>query len=158
MKDKDGNTNDILAQLEASKPVIKDLYKDLLIEIKGFKYQMTMKILLSKEKENRATEFATVYFTSTAKIVVDFKKHGIDKFFQEPLYRINNWIKKGSAWIIEHINGEYLNISVYGPLSGNTYNELPDNFKNSMKGLIKIKNYDNKCFLWCHVSLFKNTS
>ena len=80
MKDKDGNINDLLAQLEASKPVIKDLYKDLLIEIKGFKYQMTMKILLSKQKENKATEFVTAYFT--AKIVVDFKKHGIDKFFQ----------------------------------------------------------------------------
>ena len=43
---------------------------------------MTMKILLSKQKENKATEFVTAYFTSTAKIVVDFKKHGIDKFFQ----------------------------------------------------------------------------
>ena len=104
MKDKDGNANDILAQLEASKPVIKDLYKDLLIEIKGFKYQMKIKILLSKRKENKVTEFATVYFNSTAKIVVDFKKHGPDKFFQEPVYGINNWIKKRSSWIIEHIN------------------------------------------------------
>ena len=39
--------NDPLAQLEASKPAIKDLFRDLLIEIMGFKYQITMKVLLS---------------------------------------------------------------------------------------------------------------
>ena len=38
IKDKDENMNDPLAQLEASKPVIKDLFRDLLIEMKGFKY------------------------------------------------------------------------------------------------------------------------
>ena len=31
-KDKDGNMNDSLVQLEASKPVIKDLFRNLLIE------------------------------------------------------------------------------------------------------------------------------
>ena len=34
---------------------------------------------------------------------------------------------------------------------GNTYIELPDTLTNSMKGLINIKNNDNKCFLWCHI-------
>ena len=34
MKDKDGDINDQLAQLEANKSVIKDLSKDLLTEIK----------------------------------------------------------------------------------------------------------------------------
>ena len=28
---------------------------------------------------------------------------------------------------------------------------MPDELKNSMKGLINIKNRDNKCFLWCHI-------
>ena len=39
-----------LAQLEASKSSIKDLFKDLLDEIKGFKYQITVKVLLIKQK------------------------------------------------------------------------------------------------------------
>ena len=29
--------------------------------------------------------------------------------------------------------------------------ELPNKLKNSMKGLVNIKNNDNKCFLWCHI-------
>ena len=28
---------------------------------------------------------------------------------------------------------------------------MPSGLKNSKKGLINIKNNDNKCFLWCHI-------
>ena len=40
VKDKNGNMNDSLAHLEASKSVIKDLFRGLLIELMGFKYQI----------------------------------------------------------------------------------------------------------------------
>ena len=39
----------LLIKLEASKMSIKDLFKDLLDEIKGFKYQVTVKTLLRKD-------------------------------------------------------------------------------------------------------------
>ena len=51
--------NDALAKLEAIKPVIKDLFRDLLIEMNGFKNPITMKVLLSKQKENGDREFTT---------------------------------------------------------------------------------------------------
>ena len=34
---------------------------------------------------------------------------------------------------------------------GSTYIEIPDEFKNSVKGLINIKNNDKKCLLCCHI-------
>ena len=67
------------------------------------------------------------------------------------MYRIDNWIKEGSGWVIESIEVQYVNISIYILLIGITYIELPDKLKNLMKGLINIKNSDNKCFLWCHI-------
>ena len=73
--------NDSLVQLEASKPVIKDLFKDLLIEMKGFKYQITLKVLLSKQKQSGDTEFSTVYFNSTAKTVINTNIYGLNKSF-----------------------------------------------------------------------------
>ena len=63
------------------------------------------------------------------------------------MYRIGNWVNEGSGWIIESIDAEYVNISVYSPLSGSTYIKLPRQLKCSMKGLINIKNSDNKFFL-----------
>ena len=41
---------DPLTRLEASKSTIKDLFNDPLDETKGFKYQITVKILLKKQK------------------------------------------------------------------------------------------------------------
>ena len=51
-------SKDPLIQLNAIKSSIKDLLKtlDLLYEMKGFKYQITMNILLSKSKINGDTE------------------------------------------------------------------------------------------------------
>ena len=39
---------DLIVQLEASKSSIKDLFNDFLNETKGFKYQITVKVLLKK--------------------------------------------------------------------------------------------------------------
>ena len=39
---------DLILQLEASKSSIKDLFGVLLTETKGFKYQITVKVLLKK--------------------------------------------------------------------------------------------------------------
>ena len=78
-------------------------------------------------------------------------EYDLDKSFQEILYRIDNWINEGSDWIIESIGAEYVNISIFSPLSGSSYIELPRRLKNSMKVLINTKNNDNKCFIWCHI-------
>ena len=40
---------DLIAELESSKSSIKDLFNDLLKETKGFKYQITVKVLLKNK-------------------------------------------------------------------------------------------------------------
>ena len=141
---------DPIIQLEASKSSIKDLFSDLLNETKGFKYQITVKVLLKKYKLNGEIEFAPVYFNSVTKTVINHR-FKLETSFQEILYLINVWINEGSGWIIESIESQYINISTYRPLSGNSYTNLPVELKSPRKGLINIKNKDQKCFLWCHV-------
>ena len=60
------------------KPSIKYLFKDLLNEIKGSKYQITLKVLLSKYKKNAGKGFTSAYFNLTAKIVIG-PKYGLDR-------------------------------------------------------------------------------
>ena len=79
---------DLIVQLEASKSSIKDLFSNLLNEIKGFKYQITVKVLLKKYKLNEEIEFAPVYFNSLTKIVTN-KRFKLQNVFQEILYRID---------------------------------------------------------------------
>ena len=75
----------------------------------------------------------------------------LDKCFLEILYRIDNWINTESGWLFESTDAEYVNISIYSPLSGSTYIKLPCKLKNPMNGLNNINSNDNKCFLWCHI-------
>ena len=120
--------------------------------MKGFKYQITMNIKLSKWKVNGNTEFASVFFNSLTKAVINLDFDSlIDKSFEEILYRINNWINEGSGWIVDSILSEYLNVSKCAPLFGSSFIELFGELRHPKKGLINIKNKDNKCFLWCHV-------
>ena len=46
------------------------MFKDLLNEIKDFKYQITVRVLSSKYEENAGREFAPVYFNSVTKTVI----------------------------------------------------------------------------------------
>ena len=60
---------DPIVELKASKSSIKDLFNYLLNETKGFKYQMTLKVVL-KKKLNGEIEFRPVYFNSKPKTVI----------------------------------------------------------------------------------------
>ena len=85
---------DPLIQLEASKSSIKNLFNnDLLDGTKSFKYQITLKVELKKDKPEGEIEFNPVYFNSTTKTVINHKL-GLDKSFQEILHRIDDWINQ----------------------------------------------------------------
>ena len=126
------------------------MFRNLLNETKGFKYQITVNVLLKKYKPNEEIEFAPIYFNSLTKIIIN-NRFKLENDFQEILYRIDAWINGGSGWIIKSIGSQYINISTYRPLLGSSYIDLPIELRSPRKGLINIKNKDQKCFLWCHV-------
>ena len=112
-----------IVQLEGSKSSIKDLFSDLLNETKGFKYQITVKVLLKKYKPNGEIEFAPVYFNSVTKTVISHR-FKLENSFQGILYMTDVWINEGSGWNVESIESQYINISNYRPLSGSSYMNL----------------------------------
>ena len=125
------------------------LFNDLLNETKGFKYQITAKVLLKTYKHNGEIEFAPVYLNSTSKSVIHHKLK-LENSFQEILYTTDVWINEGSVWIVESTESQYINISTNKLLSGSSYMSVPVVLRSPKKGLINIKNRDQKCFLWCH--------
>ena len=62
-----------IVQLGANKSSIKDLFTNFLNETKGFKYQITLKVLLKRYKLNEEIEFAPVYFNSLTKAVINHR-------------------------------------------------------------------------------------
>ena len=91
---------DVIAQLKSSDIAIKELFKDLFIELKGFRYQITLAVLLSKVKNSGEVEYSPVDFNSLTKTVINFD-YKLEQSFQEITYRLENWVSDGSGWIVE---------------------------------------------------------
>ena len=126
------------------------MFRDLLNETKGFKYQITVEVLLKKYKHNGEIEFRPVYFNSVTKTVINMRFRW-ENSFEEVLYIIDIWIDNGSGWIIDLIESQCINISTYRPLSGSCFMDLHVELRCPKEGLINIKSKDKKWFLWCHV-------
>ena len=97
------------------------------------------------------------HFNSLIKTVKHRKYHSNDSF-EEILNLLDIWISEGSGWIIDKVEGIYINISNNEPLLGGSHISLPKALNNSMRSLINLKNKDHKCFMWCHARLINPTN
>ena len=59
--------------------------------MKGFQYQITINVLLNKQKKI-VKENLLVYFNSTVKTVINLNNYGLNKSFWQVLYRLDNLI------------------------------------------------------------------
>ena len=145
------NTYDPGVQLNSTKRAIFDLLMKLLTVKRGFKYNTTLRVRLSKSTEDgviyREPYFNAGPFTVTNRLDIE---ESIDNGIERILELIAVWLSEGSGWVFESVKLHIINIVSYFPLRGSSYIELPEELRNPMKGLINPKNTDNKCFLWCH--------
>ena len=74
---------------------------------KGFKYQITLKVMLKNTNPMEKFNLDQFYFNSTTKTVIN-QKFILENTFQEILYRIDNWINEGSVWIVKIIESQYI--------------------------------------------------
>ena len=80
---------DPIVQLEANKSSIQDLFSDLLNETEGFKYQITVKVLLKKCTPSGEIEFASVCFNSATKTVINHR------------FRLKNYFEEIPDWCLD---------------------------------------------------------
>ena len=100
----------VIVQLKSSEIRIENLFKDLLIEMKGFEYQITPCVLLSKIKSSDFIEYSTVYLNSLTKTVIG-EKYFLNECFNEIIFGLENWISHGSGWNVDSILSQYLKVS-----------------------------------------------
>ena len=141
-----------------TRPLIESHLEDLLKTMKGFKFIETLEVTFEKDTIDSKTGkhvsiYKTAFFNGKAKIVteVDDIEPELNMSRQEILNTIDKWVSEGLGWVIDRIDGHYINITTYKPLNGSSYIELPMEFRNPKEGLINIKNKDDECFRWCHI-------
>ena len=143
--------------------VAKEL-EDILNRDGGMKAQVTLHVTFKKKKieysddgqAEEKDEYKDAYFNSTAFTILDNDDiiEALDKAAEEINNKIAEWLSEGSGWIIVEILSHFVNIVKYLPLRGSSYIPSPEAVRNSMCGLINLKNKDDKCLLWCLVRYF----
>ena len=127
------------------------------LEKKGpFKFSVTLQVNFKKgitENGQDLLTFREPYFNSSTFTIMnsDEIEEALERAAEEILNKIAIWISEGSGWVIENIISHFVNIISYVPLRGSSYLPLPEELRNSRKGLINIKNNDNECLRWCHI-------
>ena len=126
--------------------------------MKGFKFIETLEVMFEKDTIDsktgkRVSIYKTAFFNGKAKTItkVDDIEPELNISRQEILNTIDKWVSEGSGWVIDRIDSHYINVTLYKPLNGSSYIELPAELRNSKKGLINMKNEDEECFRWCHI-------
>ena len=146
------NNKDPLKQLQSTRKGIKFHMESILKSMKGLKFVETLKITLKKVSNSGILE-KTAYFNSKPQIIINNTEilESLQLSKQLILNLIAQWISEGSGWTIQSVDNHYLNIVQYQPMKGSSYIELPQELRHNKKGLINMKNKDNKCFRWCHI-------
>ena len=141
-----------------TRPLTESHLEDLLKTMKGFKFIETLEVTFEKDTIDsktgkRVNIYKTAFFNGKAKTIT--KPNDIEPkpnmSRQEILNMIDKWVSEGSGWVIDQIDSHYINVTLYKPLNGSSYVELPTELRNSKKGLINMKNEDEECFRWCHI-------
>ena len=146
------NNEDPLAQMQNTRKAIEQHVITLLNDIKGLKYVETVKVTFNKISDGEIVE-KSAYFNSKAQTIINNTEinEALQMSKQNILNLISQWISEGSGWTIQSVDSHYLNIAKYEPMKGSSYIKLPNELRNSKKGLINMKNEDNECFRWCHI-------
>ena len=136
----------------------RELIKQLITN-GGMKVNMTLKILMKKQKIDENGEVYFIFQEPDFNCSIftinnsDEIMGALDRAAEEINGTISIWLSEGSGWVVEEIQHHYFNIVKYVPLRGSSYLPLPVELRNS-KGLINPKNNDQKCAIWCIVKHF----
>jgi len=120
--------------------------------MKGLKFVETLKVTFTKIL-NGKTINKTAYFNSKPQTIINNTEipEALQSSKEQILNFVAQWISEGSGWTIESVDNHYINILKYKPMRPSSYIQLPQELRNSKKGLINMKNEDNECFRWCHI-------
>ena len=109
---------------------------------------IALKVIFSKAVDPSVTTIPSIVFTSHP--VHTASATSLDTALatakQELIDKIDQFVAGGSGWVIDSLEEIDLVLSTYDPLRGSSYIELPKKFRHNKKGLLNIRNNDQKCF------------
>ena len=148
-----------LAHMQKSKASIRDLLKKKLKkQPEGFKFYRTVKSHYLKshydpKKEKYEDEIIEKTYKSKAYTIrneMDIEG-AIDKADTEVINATHDGVLDDSNIVFGSLGDDKVELSNIKIQSASSYMKVPQELRNSQKGLINLQNKDNECFRWCHI-------
>jgi len=144
-----GDEADPAAFLDRNKEKIRRKLVEEIVDLKGVKFSIALRVSLKKEKNDGNDVHADPVFWSKQEAVLKAADIGdpLDTAIARVLQGIESYMRDGSGWIIENVVELFLNIARYQPLRGGSYIDLPASIKKK-HAVVNVKNNDDHCLRW----------
>ena len=119
---------DVNVFFEAVRPKIKVKLLSDLGEFRIFKFMITLRIKLYKEKPDGSVNYAKPHLHPRKQFISrdSNELEGLlNSSFEQIEEALERWTHNGSGWIVDRVVSMNINISRYQPLRGGSYIKLP---------------------------------
>lgn len=129
-----------------------DVDKELKMQRKkhrNIKWYVNVRVGMVRDIDDGNQEKAHPHFRSKSYISLmeEDNGHNLNEAFQSINRAMEQFINKGSNWILNKVIFLEVHTVVYSPINASSYMILPEKIRFT-KGVVNIKNNDQKCFLW----------
>ena len=138
-------------QLRLTRGYVGEVLREEFKQLRSINFREMLMIRYKKPLEDGVFQESIVSVKNRNLVRLGELEELLDEVMKEISEKLSKYDVNGSGWVFDTILSHDLHVSKYDPFIGSSYLELPKKLRNSMKGLINIKNDDEKCFLWCHV-------
>ena len=114
-------------QLKDTESAIKSKLIELLTQLRGFKFMITLVLTFKKIECKDKTKYDNFYSSSKAEIIINESdtENAFKSIYTTIIANIQKYLGKSSVWIIDSVIGHTICISKYNPLTGSSYIKLP---------------------------------
>lgn len=133
-----GAKNDIQNELDIRREKVRDI-----------KWYLNVRVEMVRDIDDGTQDKTVPHFRSNAytSLANDDNEHNVNEAFQKMNASLEEFIHKGSNWVVNNVLSIEVNTVSYSPIKGSSYMVLPPNLRFS-SGIVNIQNEDDKCFMW----------
>ena len=115
------------------------------------KFENTVNLLLLIDDDNQWRNWIRSSLIQFRRKTVVNERFSLESSFEYILHMTDVLINNGSGWNVELTESQYINISIYRPLSRSFYIKLLVELRSPKKEVVNIEKKEQRYFFWWHV-------
>ncbi|XP_065182354.1 uncharacterized protein LOC135813063 [Sycon ciliatum] len=145
-----GEYQDASVLLQLMDRSLSELLRDDVLEFGRYKVAIVLQLRLLKQDGVTGDKVFISFFVRTRTTIIlndDDVRYKLDSAAAEIDAQIDEFVRNGSGWIVDHVEAVYLELSKFEPMGGGTFIHLPQHIK-AKTACLNVINNDDRCLQW----------